>query len=146
VGSGFDPLAPHQRKRLIRRAGVARVVARTGLAGLWCRHGRDPKRLHTAIAQRLVPRKRLRRYRKGRALRQQGLNVPPTVVAKLGMSLGELEELHRGLTALNDAASGPASSLCPPPRSTVSSTARLPEERVEIRVDGLTLPGAGVVR
>jgi DNA-binding MarR family transcriptional regulator len=41
---------------------------------------------------------------KGRALRQQALNVPPTVVAKLGMSLGELEELHRGLTTLNDAA------------------------------------------
>jgi len=41
---------------------------------------------------------------KGRALRQQALNVPPTVVAKLGMSLGELEELHSGLTALNDAA------------------------------------------
>jgi MarR family transcriptional regulator, organic hydroperoxide resistance regulator len=40
----------------------------------------------------------------GRALRQQALNVPPTVVAKLGMSLGELEELHRGLTMLNDAA------------------------------------------
>ena len=41
---------------------------------------------------------------KGRALRQQALNVPPTVIAKLGMSLGELEELHRGLTTLNDAA------------------------------------------
>src|SRR5215475_11245585 len=41
---------------------------------------------------------------KGRALRQQALNVPPTVVAKLGMSLGELEELHKGLTALNAAA------------------------------------------
>src|SRR3984957_15828389 len=41
---------------------------------------------------------------KGVALRQQALNVPPTVVAKLGMSLGDLEELHRGLTALNDAA------------------------------------------
>jgi MarR family transcriptional regulator, organic hydroperoxide resistance regulator len=40
----------------------------------------------------------------GRALREQALNIPPTVVAKLGMSLGELEELHRGLTALNDAA------------------------------------------
>ena len=40
----------------------------------------------------------------GRALRRQALNVPPTVVAKLGMSLGELEELHRGLTELNDAA------------------------------------------
>ena len=41
---------------------------------------------------------------KGRDLRQQALNVPPTVVAKLGMSLGELEELHSGLTVLNDAA------------------------------------------
>jgi len=41
---------------------------------------------------------------KGRALRQRALNVPPTVVAKLGMSLGELEELHGGLTALNRAA------------------------------------------
>src|SRR6201985_1964558 len=37
---------------------------------------------------------------KRRALRQQALNVPPAVVAKLGVSLGELEELHRGLTAL----------------------------------------------
>jgi hypothetical protein len=41
---------------------------------------------------------------KGRALHQQALNVPPAVVAKLGMSLGELEGLHRGLTTLNDAA------------------------------------------
>ena len=41
---------------------------------------------------------------KGGALRQEALNVPPTVVAKLGMSLGELEELHRGLTTLNGAA------------------------------------------
>jgi hypothetical protein len=30
--------------------------------------------------------------------------VPPAVVAKLGMSLGELKGLHAGLTALNDAA------------------------------------------
>jgi MarR family transcriptional regulator, organic hydroperoxide resistance regulator len=41
---------------------------------------------------------------KGRALREQALNVPPSVVAKLGMSLGELEELHKGLTTLNEAA------------------------------------------
>ena len=41
---------------------------------------------------------------KGHALRQDALRVPPSVVAKLGMSLGELEELHRGLTALNGAA------------------------------------------
>src|ERR1700727_1386018 len=39
----------------------------------------------------------------GRALREQALNVPPAVVAKLGMSLGELMELQRGLTDLNEA-------------------------------------------
>ena len=41
---------------------------------------------------------------KGRALREQALNVPPAVVAKLGTSLGELEELRDSLTALNEAA------------------------------------------
>lgn len=41
---------------------------------------------------------------KGGALREQALNVPPAVVAKLGMSLGDLEELHKGLTTLNEAA------------------------------------------
>jgi MarR family transcriptional regulator, organic hydroperoxide resistance regulator len=41
---------------------------------------------------------------KGHDLREQALNVPPAVVAKLGMSLGDLEELHRGLTTLNEAA------------------------------------------
>jgi DNA-binding MarR family transcriptional regulator len=40
----------------------------------------------------------------GHALREQALNVPPTIVAKLGMSLDELEELRKGLTTLNDAA------------------------------------------
>ena len=41
---------------------------------------------------------------KGRDLRAEALNVPPAVVAKLGMSLGDLEELHKGLTTLNEAA------------------------------------------
>jgi DNA-binding MarR family transcriptional regulator len=40
----------------------------------------------------------------GRALREQALNVPPAVVAKLGVSLGELIELHRELNELNEAA------------------------------------------
>src|SRR5246127_5881154 len=34
---------------------------------------------------------------KGRSLRQEALNVPPTVVAKLGMHLGEREELTKRL-------------------------------------------------
>src|SRR5580704_8573940 len=40
----------------------------------------------------------------GRALREQALDVPPAVVAQLGMSLGDLMEVHKGLTELNDAA------------------------------------------
>src|ERR1700757_3960408 len=41
---------------------------------------------------------------KGQALREQALNVPPTVVAKLGMSLGDLENLPGALTTLTAAA------------------------------------------
>jgi len=41
---------------------------------------------------------------KGRDMRDDALRVPPSVVAKLGMSLAELEDLHRALTGLNDAA------------------------------------------
>ena len=51
----------------------------------------------------------------GRALREQALNVPPQVVAKLGMSLGDLEELHKGLTTLNDAARRAGVKPLPPP-------------------------------
>ena len=40
----------------------------------------------------------------GRALRQQALSVPAAVVARLGVSLGELEGLREGLTTLNEAA------------------------------------------
>src|ERR1700756_465328 len=41
---------------------------------------------------------------KGRALREDALRIPPAGVAKLGMSLGDLMELHKGLTELNEAA------------------------------------------
>ena len=51
----------------------------------------------------------------GRALREQALNDPPQVVAKLGMSLGDLEELHKGLTTLNDAARRAGVKPLPPP-------------------------------
>jgi MarR family transcriptional regulator, organic hydroperoxide resistance regulator len=40
----------------------------------------------------------------GRALREDALRIPPSVVAKLGMSLGDLEELHKGLMSINEAA------------------------------------------
>src|SRR6201999_1671064 len=52
---------------------------------------------------------------KGRALRAEALNVPPAVVAKLGMSLGDLEELHKGLTTLNEAARRAGGKALPTP-------------------------------
>jgi DNA-binding MarR family transcriptional regulator len=35
---------------------------------------------------------------KGLALREQALKVPPAIVERLGMSIDELETLHRALT------------------------------------------------
>jgi MarR family transcriptional regulator, organic hydroperoxide resistance regulator len=40
----------------------------------------------------------------GLALREDALRIPPSIVAKLGMSLGDLEELHKGLITINEAA------------------------------------------
>jgi MarR family transcriptional regulator, organic hydroperoxide resistance regulator len=42
--------------------------------------------------------------RAGEALRERALDIPPTVVARLGVDLAELEELHRVLTRINAAA------------------------------------------
>src|SRR6202034_137678 len=39
----------------------------------------------------------------GRARRGDALRIRPAIVAKLGMSLAALEELHRALTAVNEA-------------------------------------------
>jgi DNA-binding MarR family transcriptional regulator len=40
----------------------------------------------------------------GTALRRQALEIPPAVVARLGVELTELEELRRALTRINSAA------------------------------------------
>lgn len=40
----------------------------------------------------------------GIALRERALDIPPAVVARLGVGLPELEELHRVLTRINAAA------------------------------------------
>ena len=42
---------------------------------------------------------------KGRDLRKQALNVPPTILSKLGMSLEDLRSLHAHLTQVIAAAS-----------------------------------------
>jgi DNA-binding MarR family transcriptional regulator len=70
---------------LLKRLESAGLVTRT-------RDSRDERQLRIDLTP------------KGRALREDALRVPPSVVAQLGMSLGELEDLHKGLTALNEAA------------------------------------------
>jgi MarR family transcriptional regulator, organic hydroperoxide resistance regulator len=70
---------------MLKRLEAAGLVTRT-------RDARDERQLRIDLTQ------------DGRALREQALNVPPAVVARLGLSLGELMELHRGLTELNQAA------------------------------------------
>ena len=46
--------------------------------------------------------------REGRALRRRALAVPPAIVERLGMDLGELQELQRRLTRVIEAANRPA--------------------------------------
>ena len=70
---------------LLKRLEASGLVTRT-------RDPQDERQLRIDLTQQ------------GRALREDALNVPPSVVAKLGMSLGDLMELHQGLTELNEAA------------------------------------------
>jgi MarR family transcriptional regulator, organic hydroperoxide resistance regulator len=93
---GQSPLAVKELIEMLQLDGptLSPLLKRLEAAGLLTRT-RDPddeRQLRIDLTQ------------KGRALREDALNVPPSVVAKLGMSLGDLEELHRGLTTLNEAA------------------------------------------
>jgi DNA-binding MarR family transcriptional regulator len=45
--------------------------------------------------------------REGKALRRRALKVPPTIVERLGMDLGELQELQRRLSEIIEAATRP---------------------------------------
>lgn len=44
----------------------------------------------------------------GRKLREHALTIPPAIIERLGMSIGELEELHTALTRVIAAANEPA--------------------------------------
>src|SRR5580704_17465286 len=93
---GQSPLAVKELIEMLQLDGptLSPMLKRLEAAGLVTRT-RDPddeRQLRIGLAP------------EGHALREQALNVPPAVVAKLGVSLGELMELHRGLTELNDAA------------------------------------------
>jgi DNA-binding MarR family transcriptional regulator len=93
---GQSPLAVKELIDMLELDGptLSPMLKRLEAAGLVtrARDPRDERQLRVGLTD------------KGRALRQQALNIPPMVVAKLGMSLGELEELHTSLTALGDAA------------------------------------------
>ena len=93
---GQSPLAVKELTEMLQLDGptLSPLLKRLEAAGLLTRtrDPRDERQLRIDLTQ------------KGRALREDALRVPPSVVAKLGMSLGELEELHKGLTSLNKAA------------------------------------------
>jgi len=93
---GQSPLAVKELIEMLQLDGptLSPMLKRLEAAGLVIRtrDPRDERQLRVDLTE------------KGRDLRQQALNVPPAVVAKLGVSLGELEELRKGLTELNDAA------------------------------------------
>ena len=93
---GQSPLAVKELIEMLQLDGptLSPMLKRLEAAGLVVR-SRDP------LDERQL---RVDLTDKGRALREQALNVPPAVVAKLGTSLGELEELRMSLTALNEAA------------------------------------------
>jgi DNA-binding MarR family transcriptional regulator len=93
---GQSPLAVKELIEMLQLDGptLSPMLKRLEAAGLVVR-SRDP------LDERQL---RVDLTDKGRALREQALNVPPAVVAKLGTSLGELEELRDSLTALNEAA------------------------------------------
>jgi DNA-binding MarR family transcriptional regulator len=93
---GKSPLATKELIEMLQLDGptLSPLLKRLEAAGLVTR-ARDPQ------DERQL---RLDLTEKGRALREDALRIPPSVVAKLGMSLGELEDLHKGLTELNTAA------------------------------------------
>ena len=93
---GRSPLAVKELIELLQLDGptLSPLLRRLEAAGLVTR-SRDPhdeRQLRVGLTAR------------GRALREDALRIPPSVVAKLGMSLGDLEELHKELMTLNEAA------------------------------------------
>jgi DNA-binding MarR family transcriptional regulator len=104
---GRSPLAVKDLIEMLQLDGptLSPLLKRLEAAGLVTR-SRDPE------DERQL---RISLTAQGRALRERALNVPPQVVAKLGMSLGDLEELHKGLTTLNDAARRAGVKPLPPP-------------------------------
>lgn len=70
---------------LLKRLATAGLVTRT-------RRGDDERRLCIELTQR------------GRDLRERALEIPPAIVARLGIEMSELEQLHAALTKVIKAA------------------------------------------
>jgi DNA-binding MarR family transcriptional regulator len=70
---------------LLKRLEAAGLLTRT-------REPRDERQLRIELTPQ------------GRDLREMALKVPPAVVARLGVELGELQDLQQALTRLNEAA------------------------------------------
>src|ERR1700679_4191873 len=118
---GQSPLAVKELIEMLQLDGptLSPMLKRLEAAGLVTRT-RDPE------DERQL---RIDLTEEGRALREQALNVPPAVVAKLGVSLGELMELHRGLTELNEAAR--RAGVGPLPRPAAGSIWLAPTEQLD---------------
>jgi DNA-binding MarR family transcriptional regulator len=93
---GRSPLAVKELIEMLQLDGptLSPLLKRLEAAGLVtrARDRQDERQLRVGLTAR------------GRALREEALGIPPSVVARLGVSLGQLEELHKGLMALNEAA------------------------------------------
>ncbi len=70
---------------LLKRLESAGLITRT-------RSGEDERQVNIALTER------------GRDLRQEAEKIPPAIVAQLGMSIPELEDLHAALTKVIAAA------------------------------------------
>jgi len=70
---------------LLKRLESAGLITRT-------RSGEDERQVNIGLSAR------------GRALRDEATTIPPAVVARLGISIPELEALHAALTSVIDAA------------------------------------------
>ena len=101
--AGLLQMEPATTSPMLKRLEALGLVART-------RSATDER----AILVSLTPA--------GEALRQRALEIPATVVARLGVEMSELERLHTVLTRINAAAlaAGALDQIAGPSRSSAS--------------------------
>ncbi|KWV34574.1 MULTISPECIES: MarR family winged helix-turn-helix transcriptional regulator [Micromonospora] len=102
----YAPLSVRELSRLLQLdpGTLSPLLKRLEAAG-YLRRERDPADERSLAVSLTVS---------GRALREQAERIPPAVVARLGLPLTELRDLHRALTRVIAAANG-AAPVGPPP-------------------------------